>query len=76
MSCVKLKIRDECTGGKMKKRYVAKAVAGKGWRVWNRKTQKWWGNYFSEHPEELLEELNGDRDTKRIVELSRKSFVK
>jgi hypothetical protein len=60
----------------VKKKYVAKAEAGKGWRVWNRKTKKWWGNYFAEYPEELLDELNGDRDTKKIVELSKKSFVK
>ena len=60
----------------MKNRYVVKAVAGKGWRVWNRKTQRWWGNYFKEYPDDLLDELNGNRDTKKIVELSKKSYVK
>jgi len=54
-------------------RYVAKAIKGKGWRVWNRKMKRWWGNYFKEYPEELLDELNGKKDPKKIVELSKKS---
>jgi hypothetical protein len=58
------------------KRYVARAEAGKGWRIWNRKTKRPWGNYFKEYPEDLLDELNGDKNTKKIVELSKKSYVK
>ena len=43
------------------RRYVAKAEPGKGWRIFESKMQRWWGNYFSMYPEELLEELNGKR---------------
>lgn len=56
----------------MRKRYVAKAEAGKGWRVWNRKTQKWWGNYFKYYPELLLDELNGEKNPEEITKLNRR----
>jgi hypothetical protein len=35
------------------RRYVAKAESGKGWRIWESKMKRWWGNYFSRYPEEL-----------------------
>lgn len=56
----------------MIKRYVARANAGKGWQIWNRRTNRPWGNYFPEYPEKLLEELNGKKRPEVIVELSRK----
>jgi hypothetical protein len=56
----------------MRKRYVAKAEAGKGWRVWNRKIQRWWGNYFKHYPELLLDELNGDKNPEEITKLNRR----
>ena len=40
-------------------KYVAKAEAGVGWRIWNRRTKRWWGNFFTEYPEAVLQELNG-----------------
>lgn len=40
-------------------KYIAKAEAGVGWRIWNRKTKRWWGNYFPSYPEDVLAELNG-----------------
>jgi len=46
--------------------YVAKAEAGKGWRIWERKMKKWWGNYFKIYPEELLAELNGAHGQRRL----------
>lgn len=58
--------------GTPKKRYVAKAIPGVGWRIWNRMQNKWWGNPFSSYPEELLSELNGPKRPERIVELSRR----
>jgi hypothetical protein len=59
--------------GETKKRFVAKAIPGIGWRIWNRKQAKWWGNPFSHHPEELLLELNGARRPDKIVELTKKN---
>ena len=51
-------------------KFVAKAEAGKGWRVWNRRTRRWWGNYLNAYPEDLLAELNGERRPEKIVELT------
>ena len=55
----------------MRQRYVARAEAGKGWRIFNRKTAKPWGNYFRLYPEVLLEELNNQRRPQVIVELTK-----
>jgi hypothetical protein len=62
--------------GAARKRYVAKAVPGSGWRVWDRKRGCWWGNDFSAYPETLLAELNGDKRPDRITELSRGSYAR
>jgi hypothetical protein len=58
----------------MPRRYVAKAEPGIGWRVWDRKGH-WWGNYFHAYPQELLDELNGQKRTEKLVDLCRNSFV-
>lgn len=54
-------------------RYVAKATAGKGWRIWNRKMKKWWGNYFNDYPTALLAELNGLKRPDKLVELTKRN---
>lgn len=54
-------------------KYVCKAVPEKGWRIWDRKMKKWWGNYFREYPQELLDELNGERRPYEIVRLCKNS---
>jgi hypothetical protein len=54
-------------------RYVAKAVPGEGWRVWDRKMARWWGNYFESHPAALLRELNKDSSSPAVVRLARTS---
>jgi hypothetical protein len=59
-----------------KLRYVARAEAGTGWKVWDRKTKRSWGNYFHEYPESLLQELNGPKRPEKLVELCRLSFSK
>jgi hypothetical protein len=41
------------------RRYVARATAGLGWRIWNTKTKQWWGEFYKRYPDELLAELNG-----------------
>lgn len=60
--------------GVVNQKYVAKAVADKGWRVFDRKMKKWWGNYFKEYPQELLDELNGLRRPDELVKLSKRSY--
>ena len=57
--------------GKAKRRFVGRATAGVGWRIWDHKANRWWGNPFPRYPEELLAELNGSKRPERIVELSR-----
>ena len=52
-------------------RFVARAVSGKGWRIWNRKTKRWWGNFFSEYPTALLVELNGLKRPDKLTELAK-----
>jgi hypothetical protein len=57
-------------------KYVAKAEAGVGWRIWNRRTKRWWGNFFSEYPEAVLQELNGLARQEVLVRLCRSSQSK
>jgi len=57
-------------------RNVAKAEAGIGWRIWNRKTKRWWGNYFYDYPEALLQELNGLSRQEVLVRLCKSSQSK
>ena len=55
--------------GKLRKRFVAKAEAGTGWRIWDNKQKKWWGERYQDFPEQLLVELNGDKTPGRITAL-------
>ena len=60
------------TTGKPGRRYVTKAVAGKGWRIWDKTQRTWWGEFYPKRPEELLDELNGPKRPFAITELTRK----
>lgn len=57
--------------GKPKRRFVGRATAGIGWRIWDHKANRWWGNPFQNYPEALLEELNGEKRPEAIVKLSK-----
>lgn len=57
-------------------KYVAKAEAGVGWRIWNRRTKRWWGNFFAEYPQAVLQELNGLARQEVLVRLCRTSQSK
>ena len=59
--------------GKPHHRFAAKAEAGKGWRIWDSRMRKWWGEHYQQHPEQLLAELNGDKRPDRLNELIRKT---
>lgn len=39
-------------------RYCIRAVKGKGWRIYDRKMKKWWGNFSQEFPSKILDRLN------------------
>jgi hypothetical protein len=60
--------------GKPNDRYVAKAVPGVGWRIWNRRTKRWWGNYFAEYPQKTLDELNGPKRPDELTKLTKPSY--
>ncbi len=57
--------------GKPRRKYVAKGIPG-GWRIWNKKAQKWWGELYERQPDELLEELNGEKRPEVLVKLTRR----
>lgn len=57
--------------GRPGRKYVGKGVSG-GWRIWNKKSRKWWGELYEKQPDELLEELNGLKRPKVIVQLTRR----
>lgn len=51
-----------------RRRYVARGVPG-GYRIWDNKTGRWWGDHYEVCPDDLLRELNGERNPQRITEL-------
>jgi hypothetical protein len=57
--------------GKNKRRYVAKAEPKAGWRVWDNKANRWWGQHYNRYPENLLEELNGNKSPEDIITKTR-----
>lgn len=51
-----------------RRRYVARGVPG-GWRVWDNKARRWWGEQYEVQPDDLVAELNGTVDYTRITAL-------
>ncbi len=51
-----------------KKRYAARGVPG-GWRIWNNKMKKWWGDMYERQPDDLVNELNNAKRPNIITEL-------
>jgi hypothetical protein len=51
-----------------KRRYVARGVPG-GYRIWDNKARRWWGDHYQLCPDELLDELNGAKNPQRITAL-------
>jgi hypothetical protein len=62
--------------GKVKRRFVAKAEPGKGWRIWDKLEKKWWGERYQSFPEQLLGELNGDKRPDHLTELLKQTIRK
>jgi hypothetical protein len=58
--------------GKRRRRFVARAEAGHGWRVWDNFFRRWWGPCLSSQPDELVAELNGERRLERLNQLVQK----
>ncbi|MFG1878925.1 hypothetical protein ACGFIV_29180 [Sphaerisporangium sp. NPDC049003] len=51
-----------------RRRYVARGVPG-GYRIWDNKVRRWWGDLYELCPDDLLDELNGARDYDKITTL-------
>jgi hypothetical protein len=51
-----------------KRRSVARGVPG-GYRIWDNKARRWWGDLYELCPDDLLDELNGARDDGKITTL-------
>ena len=55
-----------------RRRFVARAEAGRGWRVWDNTLRRWWGPYLVRQPDDLVLELNGLRRQERLNALVEK----
>ena len=51
-----------------RRRYVVRGVPG-GFRIWDNRARRWWGDHYEIQPDELVAELNGDADQSRITAL-------
>lgn len=51
-----------------RRRYVARGVPG-GYRVWDNRGRRWWGDVYELCPDDLLDELNGAARPERITAL-------
>ncbi|RSD22247.1 hypothetical protein EIY87_08780 [Amycolatopsis eburnea] len=47
---------------------MARGVPG-GYRVWDTKGRRWWGDHYELCPDDLLVELNGAKDPAKITAL-------
>jgi hypothetical protein len=51
-----------------RRRYVVRGVPG-GYRIWDNKARRWWGDYYEVQPDELVAELNSKADYERVTAL-------
>jgi hypothetical protein len=54
-----------------RRRYVARGVPG-GYRVWDNRGRRWWGDLYELCPDDLAAELNGQADQARITALMKR----
>jgi hypothetical protein len=40
-----------------------------GYRIWDNRVQRWWGDHYEVQPDELVAELNGEANPHRITTL-------
>jgi hypothetical protein len=51
-----------------RRRYVARGVPD-GYRIWDNRARRWWGDHYETCPDDLLTELNGAHDPDKITAL-------
>ncbi|MFJ6621484.1 hypothetical protein ACIQOW_28410 [Kitasatospora sp. NPDC091335] len=54
-----------------RRRYVARGVPG-GYRIWDNRARRWWGDNYELCPDDLLTELNGRADPEALTGLLRR----
>jgi hypothetical protein len=50
-----------------KRRYVARGVTG-GYRIWDNRVQRWWGDLYELFPDDLLKALNDGVSHRELTE--------
>lgn len=50
---------------------MARGVPG-GYRIWDNKVRRWWGDLYEVCPDDLLAELNGAKDEAKVTKLLRR----
>ncbi|MFF2554785.1 hypothetical protein ACFVUS_27540 [Nocardia sp. NPDC058058] len=55
-----------------RRRYVTRGVPG-GYRVWDNKASRWWGDLYELCPDELVAELNNSHRPAQITELTKQA---
>lgn len=48
-----------------RRRYVARGVPG-GYRIYDNRRRAWWGDLYDLCPDDLLTELNSDKDPQKL----------
>lgn len=51
-----------------RRRYVVRGVPG-GYRIWDNRAHRWWGDHYEVQPDDLVVELNADADYERVTAL-------
>jgi hypothetical protein len=51
-----------------RRRYVVRGVPG-GYRIWDNRARRWWGDQYEMQPDDLVAELNGSADYARVTAL-------
>jgi hypothetical protein len=57
-----------------RRRYVARGVPG-GYRVYDNRRRGWWGDLYELCPDDLLTELNGGKDPRRLSALMKRYWA-
>ncbi|MEY9967601.1 hypothetical protein ABIA33_005674 [Streptacidiphilus sp. MAP12-16] len=54
-----------------RRRYVARGVPG-GYRIWDKKGRRWWGDHYELCPDDLVTALNAKASPETITALLKK----
>ncbi|MFD0258466.1 hypothetical protein ACFRKE_02050 [Kitasatospora indigofera] len=55
-----------------RRRYVARGVPG-GYRIWDNRGRRWWGDLYQLCPDDLMAGLNGGADQERLTALLKRT---